>query len=287
MERRTRSYLQLMKPGITLSNTIAAMAGFFLAASVLQFDLKTLVGVTVGVALVIASACVVNNIIDRDIDAKMKRTRKREVASGNISIRNAALYAIALGAGGFWLLLAWTNVLTAALGIISYVWYVVIYGIAKRTTPLSTIIGGVCGALPPVAGYTALTNQIDIVAVLLFAMMMIWQMPHFYAIAIFRRDEYADAKLPVWAVRYGTASARRQMIIWILAFLVLAPMLAFTGVVYDTYLLVMVTTGVYWVVQAIGYSNESDKQWSWRIFKSSIIVLLIMSIAIGIGGYLI
>jgi len=287
MERRTKSYLQLMKPGITLSNTIAAMSGFFLAASMLGFDPKIFIGVTIGVALVIASACVVNNIIDRDIDAKMKRTQKREVASGNISISNAILYAVALGTGGFLLLFVWTNLLTTVLGVISYVWYVVIYGIAKRTTPLSTIIGGVCGALPPVAGYTALTNQIDIVAVLLFAMMMVWQMPHFYAVAIFRRDEYAAAKLPVWAVRYGSESARRQMIVWILAFLALAPMLAFTGAVHDAYLLIMVTTGVYWVVQAIGYPNETDKQWAWRIFKSSIIVLLVMSLSVALGGYLI
>lgn len=286
MERRTKSYLQLIKPGITLSNTLAAVAGFFLASSAFGFELKTLVGITAGIALVIASACVANNIIDRDIDARMKRTKGREVAVGNISVQNAVIYAALLGIVGFWLLLAWTNVLTAGLGLLAYFWYVAVYGIAKRTTPLSTIIGGVCGALPPVAGYTAVTGHIDIVAVILFALWMVWQLPHFYAISIFRRDDYSQANLPVWSVKYGNASTRRQMLFWVLVFLALTPALVFVGATCNPYLVVMVATGLYWAINGIAHVDEPDEQWARRMFKSSIYVLLVTMIAIGAGGYL-
>ena len=286
MERRTKSYLQLMKPGITLSNTLAAVAGFFLASSYAGFSLRIFIGITFGIAFVIASACVVNNIIDRDIDARMKRTRGREVAAGNISIQNAIIYAVVLGVVGFGSLAIWTNVLTASLGILAYFWYVVVYGLAKRKTPLSTIIGGVCGALPPVAGYTAVMGQLDIVAVVLFVMLMVWQLPHFYAISIFRRDDYKKAGLPVWSVKYGNTSTRRQMMFWVLVFLVLTPTLAFIGAAYNPYLIVMVVAGLYWTVNGIVHIDEADEQWARRMFMSSIYVLLATLFAVGIGGYL-
>ena len=286
MEKRTRSYLQLMKPGITLSNTLSAMAGFFLATSYLGFSLQTFVGVTFGIAFVIASACVANNIVDRDIDARMKRTKGREVASGNISIRNATAYAVILGVVGFWMLIVWTNLLTTGLGLLAYVWYVVIYGVAKRTTPLSTIIGGVCGALPLVAGYTAVAGQIDNVATVLFFMLMVWQLPHFYAISIFRRGDYEQAKLPVWSVKYGNASTRRQMMMWVLVFLALTPVLAFVGATCNPYLVLMVASGLFWAIDGIAHIDESDERWSRRMFKDSIYVLLITLFAIGTGGYL-
>ncbi len=286
MERRTKSYLQLIKPGITLSNTLAAVAGFFLASSAFGFELKTFFGIMTGIAFVIASACVANNIIDRDIDARMKRTKGREVAAGNISVRNAIICAVVLGVAGFWSLVVWTNPLTVVLGLVAYVWYVVIYGIAKRATSLSTIIGAVCGALPPVAGYTAVTGHIDIVAIILFALWMVWQLPHFYAISIFRRDDYSRAGLPVWSVKYGNASTRRQMLFWVLVFLVLTPALAFAGATCNPYLVVMVATGLYWAVDGIAHVDEPDEQWARRMFKSSIYVLLVTMIAIGAGGYL-
>ncbi len=275
-----------MKPGITLSNTLAAVAGFFLASSYAGFSLRIFIGITFGIAFVIASACVVNNIIDRDIDARMKRTRGREVAAGNISIQNAIIYAVVLGVVGFGSLAIWTNVLTASLGILAYFWYVVVYGLAKRKTPLSTIIGGVCGALPPVAGYTAVMGQLDIVAVVLFVMLMVWQLPHFYAISIFRRDDYKKAGLPVWSVKYGNTSTRRQMMFWVLVFLVLTPTLAFIGAAYNPYLIVMVVAGLYWTVNGIVHIDEADEQWARRMFMSSIYVLLATLFAVGIGGYL-
>jgi heme o synthase len=286
MERYTRSYLQLIKPGITLSNTLSAVAGFFLASSMVGFMPGKLVGVIGGIALVIASACVVNNIIDRDIDVRMKRTKKREIASGTISVQTAAVFATILGAIGFGVLIILTNALTAALGVLAYLWYVVIYGIAKRTTPLSTVVGGVCGALPPVAGYTAVTGRLDEVAVVLFLLLMVWQLPHFYAISLFRGKEYAKAKLPVWAVRYGGASTRHQMILWIIVFVCAAPLLTFIGKTGVLFAMIMVTIGLYWLTVSIVHRTKPDDVWARQVFGASLIVLLLMLLAISIGGYL-
>lgn len=287
MERRTRSYLQLIKPGITLTNTMTAAAGFLLAKSNHGFHLSTFLGLVAGVALIVASACVVNNIIDRDLDRRMKRTRGREVASGNISVIHAAVFATALGAAGFWALAAFTNGLVLLLGLVCYIWYIVIYAVAKRTTPLSTIIGGVCGALPPVAGYVAVTGSLDIVAFVLFALMMVWQLPHFYAIAIFRRSDYESAGLPVWSVRYGIKSTKVQIMAWSVVFAVFVPLLFALGVAGWTYLIVMGIVSLYWVWQgARFYMKEDDVQWAKRMFGISLIVLLTFSAAIASSRYL-
>jgi protoheme IX farnesyltransferase len=145
MEHLTKSYLQLIKPGITLSNTMTAAAGFLLAKSDDGFSFASLIGLIVGIALIIGASCVVNNIIDRDLDSKMSRTKKREIASGRISPMHAAIFAGLLFFVGTAILALFTNFLVLVLGVIAVFWYIVVYGIAKRTTPLSTIIGGVCG----------------------------------------------------------------------------------------------------------------------------------------------
>lgn len=287
MERHTKSYLQLIKPGITISNVISALAGYFLAVSANAFSVTTLVGAIGGVALVVASACVINNMIDRKRDTKMKRTRGREIAAGNIPLISALLYAIILGGIGFILLIVWTNYLTALLGLVAYVWYVAVYGFAKRHTPLSTLIGGVCGALPPVAGYTAVTGNIDVTAIILFLLLMVWQLPHFYAISIFRKDDYKNADLPVWAVRYGTKSTKAQILFWVIVFAILSPFLTIVGATGYVYLIVMMLLSIYWVFVGVKeYRRLDDEKWARKMFGVSLLVLLSMCAAIATGGYL-
>lgn len=287
MERHTRSYLQLIKPGITLSNTLSGAAGFFLAASMVPFSWAALAGALGGIAAVIASACAVNNIIDRDIDKRMKRTSKREVVSGSISVPHAIIFAVVLGLIGFTLLLTLTNLLTFMLGVIAYVWYVVIYGIAKRTTPLSTIIGGVPGALPPVAGYTALTGSLDVAALLLFCILFFWQLPHFYAISMFRQSDYASAKLPVWAVRYGMKSTKIQIFVSVVLYAIAASLLAVFGYTGIVYLVISSALSIYWIYKGVTlYNKHDDVKWARAMFGVSLLVLLSMIILISVGGYL-
>lgn len=287
MERHTRSYLQLIKPGITLSNTLSGVAGFFLAASVVQFSWTAMIGAIGGIALVIASACVVNNIIDRDIDKRMKRTSKREVASGTINVPKAIVFSVGLGLAGFILLFTLTNLLTFILGAIAYVWYVVIYGVAKRTTPFSTLIGGVPGALPPMAGYTALTGTIDLAAVLLFAILFFWQLPHFYAISIFRKDDYASANLPVWAVRYGIKSAKAQIFISVVLYAISVSLLTVFGYTGIVYLVLSSALSIYWIYKGtVLYNKKDDVKWAKTMFGISLLVLLAIIALISIGGFL-
>jgi len=287
MERHTRSYLQLIKPGITLSNTLSGAAGFFLAASLVTFSVTAFIGAVLGIAFIIASACVANNILDRDIDKRMKRTSKRDVASGTISITKAMIFSIVLGVIGFGFLALWTNTLTLLLGVLAYIWYVAIYGIAKRTTPFSTIIGGVAGALPPMAGYTALTGRIDAAAIILFLILFFWQLPHFYAISMFRKADYAEAKLPVWAVTFGMKSTKRQIFISVVLYAVTASLLTLYGYTGIIYLVLSSALSVYWVYKGIVlYRKVDDVKWARSMFGVSLLILLAMIVLISIGGYL-
>lgn len=287
MERHTRSFLQLIKPGITISNSMTAAGGALLASSQFGFELAQFIGTVVGIAFIIASACVANNMLDRDIDARMKRTKTREIAAGKISLSVAAAYSMSLGIVGLGLLYIVANWQAVLLGIIAYVWYVGVYGWAKRTTSLSTIIGGVCGALPPMAGYVAVSGVVDATAWMLFALLMVWQLPHFYAIAMFRANDYRMANLPVWSVKYGMDSTKRQIYFWIIVFFALAPLLSVTGVTGWVYFVVMLATGSYWIWQAgRNFDVEDDSKWAHRQFGVSLLVLLVMSMAFALGGYL-
>ncbi len=288
MERRTKSYLQLIKPGITLSNTLSGVAGFFLAASVVSFSIGAFIGAVCGIALIIASACVANNVLDRDIDKRMKRTKKRDVANGTISISSALLFAAVLGVAGFASLLLLTNLVTLLLGVLAYIWYVVIYGIAKRTTPYSTIIGGVAGALPPMAGYTALSGQIDMAAILICLILFFWQLPHFYAISMFRKDDYAKANIPVWAVKYGMKSTKLQIFISVVLYAVVVSLLFFFGYVGIIYLALSSVLSIYWIYKGISlYKKVDDVKWARSMFGVSLLVLLSMLALISVGGFVV
>jgi protoheme IX farnesyltransferase len=287
MERRSKSYIQLMKPGITISNTLSGIAGFFLAASFVPFSLSALLGVIGGIAGIIASACVINNVLDRNIDLRMKRTAKRDVASGVISVRKAVLYGIALACIGFGLLAFLTNAVTVLLGVIAYVWYVVIYGLAKRHTVLSTLIGGVAGSLPPMAGYTALTGTVDAGAIIVFLILFFWQMPHFYAIAMFRQSDYAAAGLPVWSVKYGLKSTKRQILTYTVLFAISASLLTVYGYTGIIYLVGVLLLSLFWIYKGVTlYKTVDDIKWARTMFGISLVVLLAMCLLIGVGGFI-
>ena len=182
----------------------------------------------------------------------------------------------------------WTgvNTLTALLGILAFVWYVVIYTFSKRKTPFSTIIGAVCGALPPVAGYTAATSQLDVTAATLFALLFVWQLPHFYAIAIFRRSDYQKAGIPVWSVKYGEVSTRRQIMFWLVAFTVLVTLLTTSGVASTYFAYIMVPAALYWAVDgALSFRRLDNPTWARRTFATSLVVLILLSSTLSLNGF--
>lgn len=271
-----RELFILTKPGITRSNTLAAAAGFFFAARG-DIDWAVLLALLVGTAAIIASGCVLNNILDRDIDARMERTKKRATVTGSVSVPAALIFAALLSVGGGLILASAVNLLTAALGLTALFLYVVVYGYAKRHTPLSTIIGTFPGAIPPMAGYTAVTGQIDAAAGLLFASMALWQMPHFYAISIYRYEDYKRAGLPVWSVAHGLKEARNHMIAFIVLYLAAVPAFVWLADASLVYLIAMGLLSAWWLWQALQGLKLQDKElprWAKKIFGISLIVLL-------------
>ena len=232
---------------------------------------------------IIAAACVFNNYIDQDIDRRMKRTERRALVSGKISGRAALIFGTILLVVGFGLI-AQTNLLTTTLGVVAIVMYVAVYGYFKRHSVHGTLVGSVSGALPPVAGYTAVTGSLDAAAIILFLILTMWQMPHFYAIAMFRRKDYANAKVPVLPVVKGMKAARRQIFVYIVLLAVVAPLLTIMGYAGFVYLGIIVTMLGFWVIQALRSMHLDETVWARKMFFYSLIVLLGLCFAIATGS---
>lgn len=262
-----------------------AAAGFCLASSLAgMFSWSVFFGVVGGTAFVIASACVVNNYIDRRIDSKMKRTQKRALVTQEIKTSTAFITAILLLVIGLDLLIVLTNWLVVGLGVVAWVSYVLLYGFAKRKTPFGTLVGTLPGGLPPVAGYVAVAGHVDVAAGLLFLLLLAWQMAHFYAIAMRRRDEYAAAGLPVWPVVYGMASAKRQIIGFIVLLIVASIALTAFGYTGFVFAVGMTILGVAWLIK--GRGGGSAEAWAKRMFGFSMLALLAMIVLVATGGLL-
>jgi heme o synthase len=240
-----------------------------------------------GLSLVIASACVFNNYLDRDIDAKMARTKKRALVSGSISGQNALIYAAVLGFAGSTILGIFTNTLTQLIALAGLFAYVVIYGIGKRRTVHGTVIGSISGAIPPVVGYCAVTGHLDTAALLLFLILVFWQMPHFYAIATYRSKDYAAARIPVLPLKYGLRNTKLQIVGYIAAFIVAAMLLSVFGYTGVSYTVVVAAAGLAWLKLALrGFNAMDDNIWAKKLFRFSLIVTLIFSLMISLNAWL-
>ena len=274
-----RHYFQLTKPGIIFGNLITVTGGFFLASKG-HFDLALYLAVALGVSLIVASGCVFNNVIDRDIDIKMERTKNRALVTGLISPVHALIYASVLGIVGLVLLYSMSNLLAALLVVIGFIVYVGFYSLyLKRHSVYGTLIGSISGAMPPVIGYCAVSNQFDIGAVILLAIFSIWQMPHSYAIAIFRFNDYAAASIPVLPVKDGILKAKQHIVAWIVAFTVATLLLTVFGYTGYVYFIIAAIMGVYWLNLAIiGFKTTDDTKWAKKLFMVSVIIVTILSI---------
>jgi heme o synthase len=285
MKQTVRAYYYLTKPGIIYSNAIAACAGFLLASK-WHVNPILLLETLGGVMFIIAAACVFNNYMDQGIDKRMKRTEKRALVSGKISGKAALIYGAVLLFIGFGLI-SQTNLLTTILGLVALVMYVAVYGYFKRKSVYGTLVGSVSGALPPVAGYTAVTGHIDAAAVILFLILTAWQMPHFYAIAMFRYKDYKAAKIPVLPVVRGMKAAKRQIFAYIVLLAVVAPFLTILGYTGIVYLCIVVLTAGFWVVRAVRLYHLEDVAWARKMFFTSLFALFALCFAIATGSVLV
>jgi len=260
-----------------------------LLASVLksEFDPRLLLAFIVGTSLVIACGCVINNYLDRGLDKRMARTQRRALVTGRIPARHAILFGVILGVIGFRLLLSFTNDLTALIGAIGLFFYLVMYSFFKRRSWLGTVVGSVSGATPITAGYTAVTGRFDQAALLLFLSMVFWQIPHFYAIAIYRYKDYQAAGLPVLPVKKGYRRTKIEILLYIAAFTLASAALTvkhYTGYIY---MAVMLSVGLYWLQEGIaGFKADDDAKWARHMFFFSLITLLIFCISLSVGALL-
>lgn len=281
-----RSYYVLSKPGIVYANVLTALAGY-LYASALQIAFGTLLGLLIGTTALIAGACAYNNYLDRKIDMRMARTRKRPSVTGTLTPWQILLFASLMTVTGLLTLAVTQNTVTLLLGITAFVDYVIVYGIAKRTTTLSTLIGTVSGAIPLVMGYTSVTGSIDTAAWLLFLLMATWQMAHFYAIGLYRLDDYRAAGLPIMSVRYGAKTTIRQTVVYIGLFIVCGIAMIAIDAIGRVAGCILVAASAWWLYQALkNYGSTAYETWGRQIFFASLRVLLIMVACLSVGSLL-
>jgi len=281
---RLRGYVQVTKPGIIMGNLISVAGGFLLAAQG-HVDVTLMFTTMIGLSLVVASGCAINNCIDRDIDAKMQRTRNRVTVTGEISVQAVMSFGIGLGIIGFAMLAIFTNSLAVLFAAIGYVVYVGVYSLyMKRNSVYGTLVGSFSGAVPPVVGYCAVTGQMDMGAVILLLMFSLWQMPHSYAIAIFRFDDYAAANIPVLPVAEGMAKAKLHIVLYIAVFALVSALLPLAGYTGIAFMMVTFATSLWWLAMALkGYRRDINLQsWARQVFGFSIVTITALSVTMAL-----
>ena len=281
-----KQYYHLSKPGIIYGNALSAVGGFFLASKG-HIDWPLFFAVLGGLSLIIGSACVFNNYIDRFIDAKMKRTQNRALVKKTIPVKNALIFGTMLVIFGSILLTFFTNLLTLTIALTGFVFYVFVYAVGKRKTQYGTLIGSISGAVPPVVGYCAVTNRFDTGAFLLFMILVFWQMPHFYAIAMNRVDDYKAAAIPVLPLISGMRTTKIHILVYIVGFGIMLSLLTLFGYTGYTYLIVMEVLTIIWFWKGIqGFASQNDKQWTKSMFLFSLVIILALSLMLAVGSLL-
>ena len=282
-----RDYLELTKPKVSLLILFTAIVGMVLASPGMV-PLPALVLGTLGIALASGSAAAFNHVLDRRIDEHMARTRRRPLPTGHLSKSHALVFASVLGAGS--MLVLWPTVgrLTAILTFFSLIGYAVVYTLwLKRATPQNIVIGGAAGAAPPVLGWAAVTNTIDPHALLLFLIIFTWTPPHFWALAIARRDEYAKVGIPMMPVTHGIAFTRLQIVLYtiLLGLSTLLPVLTrMSGVIY---LLAAIPLNARFLHYVLKLNRERGErpQLPMRTFRFSITYLMLLFAALILDHY--
>ncbi len=281
-----RRYLELTKPRVVALICFTAVVGTLLASPGAP-PLVPLVWGNLGIALAAACAATLNHVLDRRIDEQMARTRGRPLPSGALTERAALAFAALLGAGAMAILAFLVNPLTALLTFLSLIGYAVIYTVwLKRATPQNIVIGGAAGAAPPVLGWTAVTGHVDPNALLLFLIIFAWTPPHFWALAIARREDYARAGVPMLPVTHGVAYTRQQVLLYtvLLTVVTLLPFLTrMSGLIYLAAALLL-NAGFLYYALALRLSERA--QLPMRVFRFSVKYLMWLFAALLIDHYL-
>jgi protoheme IX farnesyltransferase len=281
-----RRYLELTKPKVVALITFTAIVGTLLASPGAP-PLEPLLFGNLGIALAAACAATINHVLDRRIDELMARTRARPLPTGALTERAALAFAAVLGVAAMTVLAFLVNLLTAALTFCSLIGYAVIYTVwLKRATPQNIVIGGAAGAAPPVLGWAAVTNSVDPNALLLFLIIFVWTPPHFWALAIARRDEYARAGIPMLPVTHGVEFTRLQVLLYtvLLVVVTLLPYVTrMSGLVYLAAALVLNAGFLYY---ALILKISAREELPMRVFRFSVNYLMWLFAALLVDHYL-
>ncbi len=269
-----RDYLAVCKLKVVALIVFTAMVGMFLAVPGMV-PLQALVFGTLGIGMAAASAAAINHVVDQHADARMARTRNRPVASGQLTGRNCLAFALVLGGLGMWILVKFVNPLTAVLTFASLIGYAVVYTLyLKRATPQNIVIGGAAGAAPPVLGWTAVTGTVDPNALLLFLIIFVWTPPHFWALAIHRRNEYAKVNIPMLPVTHGVEFTRLQVLLYTILLVVVTIMPFATRMSGPLYLLGALGLGAGFLYHAWVLMRDDSGKQAMKTFGYSIIYLM-------------
>ena len=268
-----RAYYDLTKPKVVALMLFTALVGMLLASPGMVPLQKLVLGL-LGIGLAAASGAALNHVVDRKIDAVMARTRGRPLPSGDLETPHALAFALSLAFLSMVLLAVMVNTLTAALTFFTLIGYAVIYTLyLKRATPQNIVWGGLAGAMPPLLGWTAIADQVDIEGLLLVLLIFIWTPPHFWALAIKRRAEYASAGIPMLPVTHGVAYTKLQILIYSLMLLTVSLMPFLVHMSGPLYLAGAVALGVGFVYHAVRLMRTEGDDHAMKTFGYSIVYL--------------
>lgn len=283
--RLWRDYLELTKPKVVALLVLTAWVGMVLASESLA-SWPLLIAATLGIGLLSAAAAALNHVVDQRIDALMARTHSRPVARGRVSSKNAIIFACSLALTGFLLLYFAVNPLTAWLTLLSLFGYAVVYTMfLKRATPQNIVIGGLAGAMPPLLGWTAVTGELHSHALLLVMIIFAWTPPHFWALAIHRRDDYARVNMPMLPVTHGIDFTKSAILLYtlLLCLVCLLPyIVGMTGVIY---LVGSTLLNLRFLQYAWKLKFAADSSTAMATFKFSIVHLMVLFLVLLVDHY--
>lgn len=280
-----RDYYELGKPRVVMLIMITAIVGMFLATPALPAPNVLIFG-TLGIALAASAAAAINHVLDRRFDEQMARTRNRPLPTGHLTGKQALAYAALLAILSMLMLWGWVNPLTAVLTFFTLIGYAVIYTVwLKHATPQNIVIGGAAGAAPPVLGWTAVTGQIDPHSLLLFLIIFTWTPPHFWALAIARRDEYAQAGIPMLPVAYSIEFTRLHILLYTILLVIVTLMPYLTGMSGLIYFAAALGLGGFFIYRALQLKTRADERLPMRTFSFSITYLALLFAALLVDHY--
>lgn len=282
-----RLYFDLCKPRVVALMLLTAIIGMLLASPPGQLPVFPLIFGTLGIGLSAAAAAVINHLADQDIDQLMGRTAHRPLPTGQINTRQAFYFALIMGVSGLALLFIFINWLTAVLTLFTLIGYAGVYTYyLKYATPQNIVIGGLSGATPPLLGWTAVTNQIDTLPIILVLIIFMWTPPHFWALAIAKLNDYKKAKIPMLPVTHGVRYTKIMILLYVLlltAVSLLPFVIGFSGIVY---LIIAILLNAGFIFAAVKLFNTTDTKWPMITFRYSIVYLSLLFMGLLVDYYL-